>query len=302
MKSDDEHNRAGVVFNIQRYSIHDGPGIRTTVFLKGCPLRCFWCQNPESQQREPEIFLKKHLCILCGQCTEVCPTGAAGLSSEGSSIDRNLCIGCGECAAVCPTGARQLVGRNITVDDVMSEVLKDVKFYRKSGGGVTLSGGDPVYQPEFSFELLKRSKEANLHTVIDTAGFASWEILSKLLKYADFVLYDIKCIDEKKHYSGMKVSNRLILENAKKIYKSKKKMLIRVPLIPGFNDSVEEIESIARFVHSELEGTEIELLPYNKWGESKYEYLGREAYGGQTQSEEVVSKLTSNCKSERVKA
>jgi len=290
---DHKGNLLGIVFNIQRYSIHDGPGIRTTVFLKGCPLRCFWCQNPESQSQEPEIFLKRDFCTLCGSCAEVCPAGAISFNSESSLIDRNLCIGCGKCVQVCPNDARELIGKSMTVDDVMTEVLKDIKFYRKSGGGVTLSGGDPLDQHEFSYELLKRCKELGLHTTIDTTGFASWEVLSKLLYYTDFVLYDIKCIDEKNHYSATGVLNRIILENAKRMYKAHKMMLIRVPLIPGFNDTVEEVKSIETFVHQELGETEIELLPYNKWGESKYRFLDREAFDGETQSEEVIDLLKS---------
>jgi len=289
---DTENNRAGIIFNIQRYSIHDGPGIRTTVFIKGCPLRCYWCQNPESQERQPEIFLKKGLCTLCGKCLEACAAGAIRLGAKSSLIDRSLCIGCGKCAAVCPNEARMLIGRYVTVDYVMSEVLKDVRFYRKSGGGVTLSGGDPADQPDFCVEILRRCKEAGLHTAIETAGFTTWEKLKRILEYTDYVLMDIKCVDEKKHYSGTGIFNRVILENAKKIYRiEKRKMIIRIPIIPGFNDAIEELKSIKQFVERELEATEIELLPYNNRGENKYLYLDREAFAGETQSDDDMCKL-----------
>jgi pyruvate formate lyase activating enzyme len=283
----------GTIFNIQRYSIHDGPGIRTTVFIKGCPLRCFWCQNPESQKEEPEIFLKKEMCTVCGLCVDVCPKKAISLSSESSLIDRRICIGCGKCAEICPNEARKLIGRHVTVNDVIYELLKDMKFYKKSGGGVTISGGDPIDQPNFVIGLLKGCKEEGLHTAIQTSGFTSWEIMSNILEYTDFVMYDIKCIGEKKHYLGTKTSNRIILENAKKIYKSKKEMLIRVPLVPGYNDTIQEIRAIEKFVVSELKGTRIELLAYNKLGESKYKYLDREPFQGETQSEEIIKALKS---------
>ena len=283
----------GTIFNIQGYSIHDGPGIRTTVFIKGCPLRCFWCQNPESQKKEPEIFLKKEMCTVCGLCVGICPKKAISLSSESSLIDRRICIGCGKCAEICPNEARKLIGRHVTVDYVIYELLKDMKFYKKSGGGVTISGGDPIDQPNFVVGLLKGCKEAGLHTVIQTSGFTSWEIMSNILEYTDFVMYDIKCIGEKKHYLGTKTSNRIILENAKKIYKSKKGMLIRVPLVPGYNDTIQEIRAIEKFVVSELKGTRIELLAYNKLGESKYKYLDREPFQEETQSEEIIKALKS---------
>lgn len=262
----------GVIFNIQRCSTQDGPGIRTTVFLKGCPLKCFWCQNPESQMAKPEIFLYKDKCTLCGRCVEVCLTGASSLLGKSSTIDRNKCIGCGRCAGVCPNDARSLVGKQITVDEVTEEVLRDKRFYENSGGGITLSGGEPITQPEFALALLRRCKKERLHTALDTCGYVSWSILEKLLQYTDLVLYDIKCIDSNKHYEATRVPNDVILENAKMIVQ-RKPMRVRVPMIPDFNDSVEEVMEIADFVKEELGSVDIDLLHYNKMGECKYQQL-----------------------------
>jgi len=280
----------GLIFNIQRYSIHDGPGIRTTVFLKGCPLECFWCQNPESQRGTPEIFLNKEQCTLCGQCVAICPTGASSLLLERSTIDRGKCTGCGMCVDVCPSGARSLVGRYATVEEVVQEVVRDKKFYENSGGGVSLSGGDPTVQIEFALAILRGWKEEGLHTVLDTCGYASWLIMEKLLEFTDLVLYDIKCMDTTKHYGATGKPNDIILENAKKIAKCKL-MRVRVPMIPGFNDTAEEVRAIAEFVKDELGAVDIDLLPYNKWAESKYDRLGKTCFHLEEQSEEDMERL-----------
>lgn len=264
----------GVIFNIQRYSIHDGPGIRTTVFLKGCPLSCFWCQNPESQTKKPEIFLDKSKCILCGRCVAICPTGATRLLEESSAIDRGICTGCGKCAEVCPNEARKVTGKFMTVDEVVSEVLRDTKFYENSGGGVTLSGGDPLAQPDFALSIMQRCKDEGLHVTLDTCGYAPWPTMEKLLKYADLVLFDIKIMDATKHREATRKDNHVILMNARRIARLKP-MRIRIPVIPGFNDSLEEVRKIAHFTKNELGLVEIDLLPYNKMGEVKYEYLDR---------------------------
>lgn len=265
----------GMIFNIQRYSIHDGPGIRTTVFFKGCPLKCFWCQNPESQNRKPEIFLSRNKCTACGNCVPVCPVGANSILNNTLQIDRKKCAGCGQCVAACPTEARALIGKLVTADDVMKEVMRDARYYKNSGGGVTLSGGEVTAQDEFALLLLKSSKEAGLHTVLDTCGYTPWVVFEKLLKYTDLVLYDIKCMDSHKHQEGTGKTNDLILENAEKIARQTP-MRIRVPIIHGWNDTAEEIKAIAGFVKNKLGNICIDLLPYNRMGEAKYERLDKQ--------------------------
>jgi pyruvate formate lyase activating enzyme len=280
----------GIIYNIQRYSIHDGPGIRTTIFFKGCPLRCFWCQNPESQSMKPEIFLNKDNCTLCGRCADACPTGASTLSERSATIDRSKCIGCGRCAEACPNEARTLVGRQTTVDEIMQEVIRDKKFYDNSGGGVTLSGGEPLAQPEFALSILQSCREAGIHTAIETCGLAAWPTMEKLLEYTDLVLYDIKCVESGKHRAAAGQPNELILENARKIARLKP-MWVRVPMIPGFNDTIEEVKAITRFVRTELGPIDINLLAYNKLGEGKYGRLDRPAVSLQTQDEGFIQKL-----------
>jgi len=282
----------GLIYNIQRYSIHDGPGIRTTVFLKGCPLRCFWCQNPESQKILPEIFLNGDNCTRCGLCVTACPSGASALSDDSSTIDRSKCTGCGKCVEVCPNGARTLVGKYMTVDDILQEVMRDKKFYDNSGGGVTLSGGDPVAQPDFALSILQSCKEAGLQTALDTCGYIPWPRLEKLMAYTDLVLYDIKSMDESKHISATGKSNDIILENARKIAVYKQ-MRIRIPAIPGFNDSLEEVKAIADFVKTELGPVDIDLLPYHKMAEVKYRRLDRIPVTMQSQDDEYMRELES---------
>lgn len=269
----------GMVFNIQRYCIHDGPGIRTTVFINGCPLRCFWCQNPEGQLIRPQIFLNKERCIGCGRCIVVCPQGAIELYNGKSRTRRDICIGCGKCAEACLSDARSLVGKWISAEEVFDIIKKDCIFYEKSGGGVTLSGGEPLAQPSFSIAILKLCKDNNIHTAIETCGHAPWKIVEKVLKYVDLILYDFKHMDPRKHKEYTGVSNKLILENAKKIcHKLSIPMWARIPVIPGYNDSFSNIEATAKFIAEELGESvkQVNLLPYHKLGETKYERLERE--------------------------
>jgi pyruvate formate lyase activating enzyme len=273
---------SGVVFDIQRYSIHDGPGIRTTVFLKGCPLSCTWCQNPESQSREAELLLNKNLCGGCGRCVAGCSAGANSLSGNRAEVDREKCLCCGACVETCPNQARRIAGKSLTVSEVMKEVLKDRKFYETSGGGITLSGGEATYQPEFASALFRKSKELVIHTALETCGYASWSVFERVLEYTDLVLYDIKHLDSGRHQRGTGFGNEIILENARRIAESKP-MKVRVPLIPGFNDSEHDIRSIANFVVSLPNQIEMELLAYNPLGEGKYERLGK----GQKEHKEV---------------
>ena len=280
----------GIIFNIQRYSIHDGPGIRTTVFLKGCPLRCFWCQNPESQDLPPQILFDRKKCTLCKSCIAVCPTQAIRLSDGKLTIDKKACKGCGKCVEVCPNESRRLVGKVATVDEVMHQVLRDVKFYENSGGGVTLSGGEPTAQSRFALAILQKCKERGLHTALDTCGYAPWTMMKKLVDHVDLVLYDLKHMDPKKHREATGKDNRLILKNVTRIA-DHKPLRIRIPLIPGFNDSHEDIRAIARFVKKELDSVPIDLLPYNKLGESKYDLLDKNFSPLQSQEESYLEAL-----------
>lgn len=265
----------GVVFDIQRYSIHDGPGIRTTVFLKGCPLRCAWCQNPESQQKEPEILLNKGNCTGCGRCITVCIAEANSLADGRVEVDRRQCLRCGKCVAACPNDARRLSGKVMSVTKVVKEVLRDKKFYETSGGGVTLSGGEATFQHDFARAILKECKDHGLHTVLETCGYASWAVMERVLQYADMVLYDVKHTNESAHRRGTGMENRIILENAERIAQCRP-MLVRMPLIPGFNDSEETVRQVTLFVGSLSRKVEMELLAYNPLGEGKYERLGKD--------------------------
>ncbi|MCU6760851.1 4-hydroxyphenylacetate decarboxylase activating enzyme [uncultured Roseburia sp.] len=288
----------GEIFNIQRYSTHDGPGIRTTVFLKGCPLKCFWCQNPESQSIRPELLYSKKLCIGCGKCIDACPQKALSRDRVYIEMNRELCSRCGNCVRSCPQKARTLAGRSITVDALMKEVLKDVYTYENSGGGVTLSGGDPVFQHEFALAVLKRSHEELLHTAIETAGYVRWDVLRGLAEESDYIFFDMKCMDSQKHKAGTGVPNELILENAARIVKMGKDIHFRMPLIPGFNDDEKSITALKQYVEDVLElpvKQHVELLKYNKLAEDKFGQLDRldEQKSMETQSDEKFEYLKS---------
>ncbi|HPM80890.1 MAG TPA: glycyl-radical enzyme activating protein [Candidatus Anammoximicrobium sp.] len=263
----------GLVFNIQKYSIHDGPGIRTTVFLKGCPLRCGWCHNPESRAAEVEISWSQARCIRCGQCWEVCPQ-AAGDHPASPEVDRQQCIRCGRCVAVCPTGARELVGRRRTVVEVMDEILQDRIFYDESGGGVTLSGGEPLMQPQFTGELLAACRAEGLHTAVDTCGYGRCEDLLALAAVTDLFLYDVKILDDDRHRQYTGVSNVVILENLTALCEVRANVCIRVPVIPGFNDEPRDVDAIAAWVASLGNIRQLHLLPYHALGTNKAKRLG----------------------------
>lgn len=268
----------GNIFNIQRYSTHDGPGIRTTVFLKGCPLRCFWCQNPESQPIEPVLLLNREHCTGCGRCVDQCPQGAISMDAEHrSTVDREACRVCGKCAAKCLNRARSVSGKVYTLENVMEIILKDANIYRNSGGGVTVSGGDPVLQHEFAYSLLNACKQQCIHTAIETSGYCGESIFKKLLSVTDYVFFDLKCMDPQLHIQGTGVSNMPILNNARILAHSGREVRFRTPLIPGYNDTDENILATRRFITDELGLSPdcAELLRYNPYGEDKYDRLGR---------------------------
>ena len=239
------------IFNIQTYCIHDGPGIRVTVFMKGCPLRCRWCANPESNLPQPQLMYYSHKCAFCGKCEESCPQKAIRMENRDEKYvpvtDRNLCTSCGECVRICPARAREIAGIERTVSEVLAEVLKDKLFMDASGGGITLSGGDPLMRPEFSEALLKASREAGIGTAVETSMFASRESLDRVFEHVDIALMDVKHMDSKKHRELTGVPNEQILENIRYVVNEKKiPAIIRIPVIPGCNDSIENMQATAR--------------------------------------------------------
>ena len=248
-----------MIFDIQRNSFVDGPGIRTTVFFKGCNLKCKWCHNPESQSAKRQMMFYADKCTGCGKCKEVCPNGLKS------------CGFCGKCELYCPNDARKICGREYTVDEVFAEIVKDKSFYDNSGGGATFSGGECMLQPDFLCEILKKCKENGIHTAVDTAGNVPWEYFERILPYTDLFLYDVKAISDELHKQGTGVSNRLILENLEKL-SGRKDIIVRIPLIGGFNDSETEVSGIAEFL-KHIKCKKVEILPYHAMGEHKYEAL-----------------------------
>lgn len=270
-------NINGKIYKIARYAIHDGPGIRTTVFLKGCPLRCIWCCNPESQSYECEIMWNSSICSSCKLCTGVCEQGA--IAAEGPSvkgINRYLCTKCGRCVDICPRNALLLVGRIVTPEELFAEVRKDEPFWRRSGGGVTLSGGEVLAQPSFAKAFFDICKKHFIHTAIETSLFAPFETMVSVVNSVDLVQFDIKAIDSSLHKKITAVDNAVILKNAAWLLEGDKDVLVRFPLIPGINDFREEIESLGSFVSRYRRGAKLEILKYHRMGVGSYGALGRE--------------------------
>ena len=292
----------GNIFDIQRFSLHDGPGIRTTVFLKGCPLACVWCQNPESISTQNELMFFEKKCTGCYQCIKICPNNVHKLIEGERFIERKLCTQCGKCIESCYPQALIMSGRSISVNEIISEVEKDWQFYKNSGGGVTLSGGEPFFQPEFSLAILQKLKERNYHTAVETSGYAKWKIIENALDFLDLVIYDIKEIDPEKHKAYTGVSNDLILINLEKLVGAGTNLNIRIPLIPGYNDSIYDIEKTAGFL-KKIKIKEVELMPYNNLAESKWACLGREykLKGKKQQTGTEMGKLISRLKSFDIK-
>lgn len=265
------------VFNIQSFCIHDGPGIRTTVFLKGCPLRCLWCQNPESHSSNPQLMFYSSKCSNCNLCVPFCPNHAINPSdcSPFPITDRNICTNCGKCAQVCPTGARELVGSYLSVDEVYQRVAADKLFLIESGGGLTVSGGEALKHPQFVSSLCYISQHNGINTAIETSGFASRSVIDFVFEHVNLALYDIKHMDSDMHQKLTGVPNERILDNLKHIYnKLSIPVVVRIPVIPGFNSSCENMEAVSKFVKQQLsQEVEINLLPYHRLGDSKWESL-----------------------------
>ncbi len=304
-------DKRGLILNIQRFSVHDGPGIRDLVFMKGCPLRCLWCSNPEAQNYNPEIAFIEGRCIGCGWCKEACQAGAITILPDGkASIEKSLCNDCGKCVEICPAQAIKLFGEYMSVDDVVRVVEEDSAFYYRSGGGITVSGGEPLSQAEFVHELLKSCRERGIDTAVEISGHANWEDVERVCRYANLIFYDIKHIDSGKHKAFAGVTNELILENIRRIASNfpKTPIVARTPIVPGFTDTEDNIKAIADFLSQIGSLKQYELLPYHGFGKPKYHQLGREysLSSLQTPSQECMAilqkltqKATAGCKISR---
>jgi pyruvate formate lyase activating enzyme len=273
----------GIVFDIQHYAVHDGPGIRTLVFLKGCPLRCAWCCNPESQAFEPELLHARLKCRSHLACSEACPNGAVRRADGGPSFDRAVCLSCSgnPCVEACPSGALSVAGAGMTADQVMARVAADRAFYANSGGGVTFSGGEPFAQPDFLRDLLARSKSLRIRTAVETCGYVESDVLSAMEPLVDLFLFDLKVLDAGRHREATGVSNGAILQNLEALAARRAKdITVRVPLVPGFTDDEENLKATAAYL-LRLEVQRVEVMPYHPLGMDKYAALGRAyALGG----------------------
>jgi pyruvate formate lyase activating enzyme len=264
----------GMIFNVQRYSTEDGPGIRTTVFMKGCPLRCPWCQNPEGLSKEPALVWYQSRCVAAHECVKVCQEGALKLTEEGMSIDREKCTRCGECVKACPAGALELIGKRYNTEELLDEILRDRAFYEKSNGGITFGGGEPMLQVDFLENVLPKLKETDIYVAIDTCGAVPWEYFERIIDYVDLFLFDLKLLDEGKfkQYTGGNIG--LVTDNARQISSRKIPMWIRTPIIPGYTDDEENIKDISEFINRNIATAQrYELLSFNNMCKSKYERL-----------------------------
>ena len=282
----------GTIFDIQKFSIHDGPGIRTTVFMKGCPLSCRWCHNPESNLRAPQLSFTPDRCIGCGFCFERCPQQAHCMVEGAHVLDRERCRVCGGCTEKCYAEALEIIGRDMTVEEVLTEVLKDRPFYETSGGGMTLSGGEPLMQIDFTEALLVRAKEESLHCCIETSGFGPSEHVQRLRPYVDLFLYDVKAMDTERHRELTGVGNERILANLLRLHDDGAAVLVRLPLVPGLNDTAEHFDGVATLAKRLPHAVGFEIMPYHRLGEGKLDRLGDTSahrFRGEAPSKERVS-------------
>jgi pyruvate formate lyase activating enzyme len=267
--------KKGLIFDIKKFAVHDGPGIRTTVFFKGCPLRCLWCHNPEGISAARQVMVFSSRCLKgCRDCIAACPRHALDKGRRGIVLDRDLCDGCGACAEKCPADALQMAGRSVSSDEVMAELAKDKPFYRDSRGGVTFSGGEPLQQPVFLRKLLEQCRRRKFHAAVDTSGHAPFAAFEQILPLTDLFLFDLKIVDEKKHKQLTGVSNRLLLDNLKKLSRSGRALAIRVPLVPGCNDALPDLEQMADFCAALPHRHPVHLLPFHHGYSGKIKRLG----------------------------
>lgn len=264
----------GITFNIQKFSIHDGPGIRTTVFFKGCPLRCEWCSNPESQIKNVQILHDQSKCSYCLSCVAACPNGAITHEDNKIIINEGKCVGCLTCVNSCPNRALSYEGDYQTIEEIVDICMQDIDFYEESGGGVTISGGEGMSQPDFLKKLIAELKKNSVHVAIETTGYVKKETFEELARELDLLLFDVKHYDREKHYNGTKVYNDLIVENLKWAIDNGIEVLPRIPVIPDFNDSLEDAEGLAKLL-VEVGAKKVQLLPFHQFGEKKYELLNR---------------------------
>lgn len=269
-----DRTKTGIVFNIQKFSVNDGPGIRTVVFLKGCPLRCRWCSNPESQLSRVQILWDQKKCIGCGHCAQTCPNGAISIAEGKVHIDPAKCRGCRKCVMECPGHALKAEGERKSVDDVMKVVMQDLPFYEESGGGITLSGGEMLAQPEFAAELCRAAKEEGLNTCCETTGFAPKDTFLKVIENIDCILMDMKHWNPETHRKFTGVTNELPLQNMKLAIEMGKDVLPRIPVIPGFNSTLADAEGLSRRLQ-QVGAKRCQLLPFHQFGENKYHMLDR---------------------------
>jgi pyruvate formate lyase activating enzyme len=267
--------KKGRVFNVEKYAVHDGPGIRTVVFFKGCPLHCWWCHNPEGQNLRPELVYRETRCIGCGECVKNCPRKALSLVSQHATLNRKICDTCGICAQTCPSEALSIVGKDMSVEEVIREIETDRIFYDESEGGVTFSGGEPLLQPSFLNAILEECNERKIHTTLDTSGCASQGVVDKIRGKVDLFLYDLKIMDDANHRKYTGVSNRLILQNLQRLAKDGSNIVISIPIIPSINDDEDNILGAGEFIASLPGVGQVSLLPYHRAGVDKYRNLGR---------------------------
>lgn len=293
----------GTIVNIQKYSIHDGPGIRTTVFLKGCPLSCWWCHNPESQSTKNEIMFFEQKCTGCGICVKRCPEEAITMREMKPTIDETKCILCGNCTDFCYNEAREYVGQKIGAIELFKEIQKDEIFYEESGGGVTFSGGEPLLQVDFLSEVLDICNKKNIHTTLDTSGYTKWKNIEKIVNKVDLFLYDLKLIDDEKHKKYIGVSNKLILENLKKLSSLGKRIFVRMPIIAGINDDNDHIDESIKFIKTLNNIEQVNLIPYHSMGMDKYKRLNMDykLSGMEKPADEKMEELKEKFEKEGIK-